>query len=128
WRAPRTMQGLITRALRGFGKLVLDPALKRLREQIGAPQVLDSVAAAALNLGVWPQWFRPPAPDDPPRARMCGFVFDAAGPSSPLSDEVRSFLDAGPPPVVAGFGSAASLHAADRYRAIAAACTKIGSR
>jgi UDP:flavonoid glycosyltransferase YjiC (YdhE family) len=82
---------------------------------------------AALNLGVWPEWFRPPAPDDPPHAHLCGFVF-GNHPSQPLPFKVESFLAGGEAPVVAAFGSAASLHAADRYRAVANACQKLGRR
>ena len=59
---------------------------------------------------------------------MCGFVFDTVGASQPLPRNVESFLAAGDAPVVAGFGSAASLHAADRYRVVADACETLGRR
>ena len=129
WRAPRMVQGALTVVLRGLGEIVLRQALRRLAVEVGAPLVPDVVPAADLNLGVWPEWFRPPAPDDPPRARMCGFVYDHVDASQqPLPRDVESFLAAGDLPVVAGFGSAASLHAADRYRAVASACEKLRKR
>src|SRR5262249_61288437 len=37
-------------------------------------------------------------------------------------------LAAGDAPVIAGFGSAASLHAAERYRTVADACRQLGRR
>ena len=128
WRAPRIVQGALTVALRGMGELVLRQALRRLAFEIGAPEVPGVVPNADLNLGVWPEWFRPPAPDDPPQARTCGFVFDTVDPSQPLPRNVESFLAAGDAPVVVGFGSAASLHAAERYRVVADACEKLGRR
>ena len=128
WRAPRVVQGALTVALRGAGERLLRPVLRRLAVEIGVAKLPDILPPADLNLGVWPEWFRPPAPDDPPRARMCGFVFDLVDASQPLPDDVESFLAAGDAPVVAGFGSAASLHAADRYRAVAEACERLGRR
>ncbi len=128
WRAPRVVQGALTAVLRRLSEIVLRRALPPLAAEIGAPKVPGVVPAPDLNLGVWPEWFRPPAPDDPPRARMCGFAFDPVGPSQPLPRAVESFLAAGEAPIVAGFGSAASLHAAERYRAVAEACETLGRR
>ncbi|HVN86516.1 MAG TPA: glycosyltransferase [Candidatus Binatia bacterium] len=127
WRAPRMVQAALTVALRGLGDLTLRHALRRLALAVGAG-VRDVVPIPDLNLGVWPEWFRTPAPDDPPRARLCGFVFDPVGASQPIPTDVARFLAAGAAPVVAGFGSAASLHAADRYRVVADACEILGRR
>jgi rhamnosyltransferase subunit B len=111
--------------MRAMAAIVLRRTLYKLAFEIEAP-VVDNMRCAALNLGVWPEWFRPPTLDDPPRAHMCGFVF--APSSQPLPSSVESFIACGEPPIVAGFGSAASLHATDRYRAIAHACNKLGRR
>jgi UDP:flavonoid glycosyltransferase YjiC (YdhE family) len=127
WRTPRIVQGALTTAIRGISWIVLRQALRRLAVEIGAPTV-DTMRVAELNLGVWPEWFRPPASDDPPRSRMCGFVFDNVDASQPLPPNVESFLAAGDSPVVASFGSAASLHATDRYLAVASACRRLGQR
>ena len=127
WRAPRIIQGALTTAIRGISWIVLRQVLRRLAVEIGAPTV-DTMRVAELNLGVWPEWFRPPASDDPPRSRMCGFVFDNVDASEPLPANVESFLAAGDSPIIASFGSAASLHATDRYVAIASACGKLGRR
>ena len=127
WRAPRIVQGALTTAIRGMSGVVLSRALRRLAADIGAP-IGDTMPVAELNLGVWPEWFRPPASDDPPHSRMCGFVFDKIDASQPLPPDVESFLAAGDSPVVASFGSAVSLHATDRYLAVANACGRLGRR
>jgi rhamnosyltransferase subunit B len=127
WRAPRFWQGMLTIAMRPVINVSFGAKLRRLARSIDTP-FIDTIRAADLNLGVWPEWFRAPAPDDPPRSRMCGFVFNDAATSPPLSPEVEAFLTSGAPPIVAAFGSAASLHAADRYRAVAAACIRLGRR
>jgi rhamnosyltransferase subunit B len=121
------VQSALTIGVRGVGRIMFRWALRRLAVEINAP-VTDSIKAADLNLGVWPEWFCPPAPDDPPRSRMCGFVFDIVNASAPIAPDIQTFLAAGDAPVVVGFGSAASLHAADRYRAVAKACEKLGRR
>ena len=128
WRAPRVVQGALTVAMRGIGGMAMRPLLRRLATRMGAPRVGDIVRAADLNVGVWPEWFRAPAPDDPPRSRSSGFVFDTGAAAAPLPPDLASFLAGGDPPVIAAFGSAASLHAADRYRAVASACEKLGRR
>jgi rhamnosyltransferase subunit B len=103
------------------------PKLRRLAAVIDAP-VIDTIRTAELNLGVWPEWFRAPAPDDPPRSRMCGFVFNNTAKSPPLPPDVEAFLAVREAPIVAAFGSAASIRAADRYRAVADACAKLSCR
>jgi rhamnosyltransferase subunit B len=128
WRAPRLLQGALTVGLRGMSNLVLRRALRRLASDVGAPVMPGGVPTADLNLGVWPDWFRPPAPDDPPQAQLCGFVYDGAGPWQSIPAHIESFLAAGDAPVVVGFGSAASLFAAERYRLVAEACARVGRR
>jgi UDP:flavonoid glycosyltransferase YjiC (YdhE family) len=128
WRAPRVVQGALSVALRGIGEALLRQVLRRLAIAIGASIPAGAMPDPDLNLGTWPEWFRPPAADDPPRARMCGFVYDVVDAPQPLPADVDAFLAGGDPPVVAGFGSAASLHAAERYRAVADACERLGRR
>src|SRR5271154_4358547 len=127
WRAPRIVQGALTTGIRGISWAVLSRALRRLAAEIRAP-IGNTIRVPELNLGVWPQWFRPSASDDPPRSQMCGFVFDKIDTSQPLPLNVESFLAAGDSPVIASFGSAASLHATDRYLAVASACERLGRR
>jgi len=128
WRAPRIVQSALTVAVRRVGGAVLRRTVRRLARELGAPMVADIIREADLNLGVWPEWFRATAPDDPPHSRTCGFVFDAVDAAAPLPPELETFLASGDAPVIAGFGSAASLHGADRYRAVASACDRLGLR
>jgi rhamnosyltransferase subunit B len=132
WRAPRLLQGWLTVAMRAVMTPVFARAARALAAELGVPVGRDPVAAIALgaqqNLGLWPDWFRPPVPDDPPRAATCGFVFDAVDAPAVLAPEVEEFLAAGDAPVVAGFGSAASLHGEVRFRAVALACRRLGLR
>jgi rhamnosyltransferase subunit B len=128
WRAPRVVQSALTVALRAGAEAVLRRALRRVAAEIGAPALPGAVPDADLHLGVWPAWFRPPAPDDPPHATMCGFVLDSADAWDPLPADLETFLTAGDAPVVAAFGSAASLFAADRYRTVGDACERLGRR
>ena len=65
--------GLVDEAIRGISWVALSQAPRRLAAEIGAP-IGDAMRVAELNLGVWPEWFRPPASDDPPYSRTCGFV------------------------------------------------------
>src|SRR5215472_5623746 len=126
WRTPRIVQSALTTVVRSATGVARRRALRTLALEIGAP-VIDNVLSADLNLGAWPAWFRPPTPDDPPRSQMCGFVFGDNAPQ-PVSAEVESFLTIGEAPVVAGFGSAASLHGAEHYSMVANACEKLGRR
>ncbi len=89
WRAPRAVQGALSVALRRLGEAVLRRALRPLSVASGAPVRAGVVPDADLNLGVWPEWFRPSAPDDPPHAKMCGFVFDAVDAVQPLARDAR---------------------------------------
>jgi hypothetical protein len=77
WRAPRIVQSALTVAVRRVGGVVLRRNVRRLARELRAPMVPDIIHEADLNLGVWPEWFRATAPDDPPHSRTCGFVFDA---------------------------------------------------
>jgi rhamnosyltransferase subunit B len=127
WRAPWPLQAWLTVALRGIGGPLMRRALGRLAGELGAPQVPDPVRVADLNVGVWPDWFRPLQADDPPRTQLSGFVY-GEGRAAAVAPQVAEFLRAGAAPVVVGFGSAARLHAADRYRTVAEVCRRLRRR
>ena len=129
-RLPRIVQSWQSAATSLAIGMTLGRSLQRLAGELGigitADIMRDSARRAALNVGLWPDWLRGPSPDDPPRAVPCGFAFDPI--DAPVSGDVERFLRAGTPPVVVGFGSAFILHAADRFRAAALACERIGRR
>lgn len=83
-----------------------------------------------LNLGLWSPAFRPPARDDPPQGRICGFCWfdNAAEPP----DALASFLDeadaANDPPIVFTLGTAAVHHPGRYFRTAARAAELLGRR
>lgn len=79
-----------------------------------------------LNLCLFPDWFAP-SQSGWPETCAVGFPLWDAGDSTPLSDEVESFLAAGDAPVVFTPGSA-NKQAADFFRTAVAACNLIGRR
>lgn len=57
-------------------------------------------------VGLFPEWFAPPAPDWPPQVRLTNFpLWDESEVREP-SAELEKFLDEGPPPVAFTAGSA----------------------
>jgi UDP:flavonoid glycosyltransferase YjiC (YdhE family) len=106
---------------------LIGPALNGLRGELGLPPVRRSfdgyIHSPQLTVGLFPEWYCPIAPDWPPQTRLTGFpLYDEQDVSS-LSDEVREFLAAGPPPVVFTPGSAMT-HAGPQFAAVAEACGK----
>jgi rhamnosyltransferase subunit B len=68
-----------------------------------------------------------PQPDWPVHTHLTGFV-NYNGSASPMSDELRQFLDAGDPPVVFTLGSSAVSVAGNFYEESAAAAARLGRR
>ncbi len=96
-------------ALNAFRKDVgLGPVHGIFRQYIHSPQRV---------IGLFPDWFAPPAADWPVQVRLTGFpLYDERG-VTPISPDLRAFLDAGPPPIAFTFGSA-MWHAHEFARAI----------
>jgi rhamnosyltransferase subunit B len=110
---------------------LIGPELNGLRRELGLAPVRRSFAgyihSPQLTIGLFPEWYCPVAPDWPPQTRLTGFpLYDEQDVSS-LSDEVREFLAAGPPPIVFTPGSAMT-HAGPQFAAVAEACRKSGRR
>jgi UDP:flavonoid glycosyltransferase YjiC (YdhE family) len=125
------------RAGHALGRFVisrqLDRPLNRLRRARGLPPVrhvlLERMFEGRANLGLWSPAFRPPASDDPPGARVCGFTWmDGAAPDPELAERFDAFIAAGPPPVVFTLGTSAVHVAGGFYDAAAEACRRLGCR
>lgn len=100
----------------------LSTTLTRFRRELGLPDhrryLKEWIHSADRILGLFPKWYAE-APDWPGHFQQTGFVQeDAAG---ELSDDLRKWLDAGPPPVVFTFGSA-MIHGAPLFRGAVDAC------
>jgi len=78
-------------------------------------------------IGLFPEWFAPPAADWLPQTRLTGFPLADGRAARPLPDELRSWIDGGEAPVVFTFGSAMT-HAHALFAASAAACQRLGCR
>ncbi len=95
-------------------RLIIDPiaapAVNELRRELGLPRVrslLDQwIHSPDLTIGLFPDWFAPPASDWPRQVRLTGFpLFDRIG-LEPTPPDLLHFLDDGPPPIVFTAGSA----------------------
>ena len=65
--------------------LTLAPELNRFRAELGLAPVHGIIDqwwhSPARIIGLFPDWFAPPAPDWPPQTRLTGFpLYDGAGP------------------------------------------------
>lgn len=103
--------------------------VNRFRQSLGLPGIQQFWTwwfETDLNLCLFPDWFAPSQPGWP-ETRAVGFPLWDAGDSTPLSDEVESFLAAGDSPVVFTPGSA-NKQAADFFRTAVAACKRLGLR
>jgi UDP:flavonoid glycosyltransferase YjiC (YdhE family) len=105
--------------------------LQDFRSQIGLPPSRDPFLrakfTAGLVLAMFSEQFAKPQPDWPEQTRQTGFAFFDQHAKQPVTDahrqvtdSIRSFLDAGPRPVVFTLGSAA-VHAAGDFFHVSAA-------
>jgi UDP:flavonoid glycosyltransferase YjiC (YdhE family) len=99
-------------------------------KKLGLPQEIgcidDVFGKAFLNLGLWSKNLRNSAIDDPPCAKICGFVRDEHIKDwQEVPDAITQLFEGEKKPVVVGLGSTASLHGSNIYHATSEACKKI---
>jgi UDP:flavonoid glycosyltransferase YjiC (YdhE family) len=145
-----TLHPLVSRTVMRLGRwktASLPKAINKLRADVGLPTssahpLFEGQHSPTLVLALFSRVLADPQPDWPPHTRITGFPFydrrdragdqaDAAattGVGSGLSPELRSFLDAGEPPIVFTLGSSAIWVAADFYRESIAAAQALGQR
>ena len=113
-RRAQSQQGFDLIALRLTDPLIVGP-LNALRAELGLGPVRDVLRTWAhspdLCVCLFPEWFAAPQPDWPTCAVTTDFPLDDGG--GEPSEELRAFVEAGPPPVVFTAGSA--MHHAGRY-------------
>lgn len=109
---------------------ITDPPINDARASIGLPPLRDAFLThatdAPLVLGLWSPVFRPPAPDDPPNARICGFTWFDGLADAPA--DVARFLDEGQPPLVFTLGTSVVHHAGELFHHAAEAARRLGRR
>lgn len=131
---PRWWAKVYKRASRLTARLIVDRRINALAKSLGFPPRRDVFFHEALgghaNLALWSRHFRPPATDDPPHGRICGFCyFDADSAQSSASDaSLQAFLDAGEPPVVFTLGSSVVHNPGQFYHLAASVCQQLGRR
>ena len=127
---PRPVGSLYWAAIDAFGYLLVCGPLNRLRAALGLGPVwrlFQWWLSPELVVGLFPPWYAAPQPDWPARLRLAGFGRYDGGRGGDLADDVRSFCQAGPPPIAFTFGTGMT-HGAAFFRAAAVACESLGAR
>ena len=127
---PLWLRSLQAQCMHFFMNIAFKYSLKPLCKKLSLPQEIgcldDVFGKAILNLGFWSNILRGSAIDDPPRAKICGFVRDEHIKDwQDVPDEINVLFEGEKKPVVVGLGSTASLHGYTIYDAAAKACNKI---
>ncbi len=127
---PRPVGQLYWAAIDTFAYLLVGGPLNRLRATVGlrsVRRVFQWWLSPELVVGLFPHWYAAPQSDWPAGLRLAGFAHYDGGRDGDLADDVRSFCEAGPPPVAFTFGTGMA-HGAALFRAAAAACELLGIR
>jgi UDP:flavonoid glycosyltransferase YjiC (YdhE family) len=128
--APPPVGRLYWAALDAVGYLVVGGPLNRLRSTLGlrpVRRVFRWWLSPELIIGLFPPWYAAPQPDWPARLQLAGFGRYDGDLGGDLADDIRSFCQAGPPPVAFTLGTGMT-HGAAFFRAAAAACELLGAR
>lgn len=133
YRRPLLQVGMA--AGRWYTNRTIDPPLNAARRELGLPPirsaVFDTAFSGSVNLGLWPEVFRVPAPDDPPRTVAVGFPRWPAGDlHAPLPEPIERFLsNDAPTPVLAITLGTTAVHQGHAVIAAALdACSLLGVR
>lgn len=133
WAEPLRMNRLTHKLVEnafGLGDL---PAANHWRGKLGLkPIVAKGVAQYLRDSGI-PFWFgfSPailPCPDDWPKSHQVVGFWRKPAAGQPLAEELRAFLDAGEPPVFAGFGSTQDPQSKALLELVLEAISRVGCR
>ncbi len=121
-------------ALKLGERFVLDrtafPDLNRFRAELGlepARGLMSWWHSPQKNICLFPEWFASKQADWPPHTELTDFPLWDDREDQPLPEQVRTFLDAGDPPIVFTPGSA-NIFGRDFFQAATDACMKLGRR
>jgi UDP:flavonoid glycosyltransferase YjiC (YdhE family) len=108
-------------------------AFKAFRRRLGLPvpddwNVIDARRSPHLNLGLASRHYVEPREDWPDGYRLVGFTHWSGPGGGELPDDVRAFLDAGPPPVVVTLGTSGASARPELFERAAAALSELGLR
>lgn len=110
---------------------LLGRPVNRLRARLGLPRVhrmmREWIHSPDRVIGLFPDWFAPPQDDWPEQTVLTGFPLYDAGKQTPLSPQLRSFLDEGAPPL-AFFTGTGVRHAGAFFDTAIEICRSTGRR
>lgn len=90
--------------------------------------VLEGQHSPHLVLALFSSVLAKPQPDWPPKVAVTGpILYNGAG-NAPLAEDLRTFLDAGDPPIVFTLGTSAVFSAGSFYEVSAAVAERLGRR
>ena len=108
--APMIAKKMIWRIGNGMMDSIIAPPLNALRGELGLSPVRNVLRdywhSPALTIGLFPDWFGRPQPDWPPQLRLTGFPLYDEPDVTPISAELKEFLNDGDPPITFTPGSA----------------------
>jgi rhamnosyltransferase subunit B len=127
---PKALVQLFWRALDLMGDRLIGPDLNRLRKaQALKPirRIFSNWLSPELVVGMFPEWYGPPASDWPKQVRLSGFpMFDGAM-FQIFPPALRQFLEEGEPPVAITFGTG-MMNVAKVYSETVEACRSLNMR
>jgi len=125
---PRVMKTLLD----AMKKQYEAKALTSFREEIGVADygnpIFEGQYSPTCVLALFSGIFGPRQPDWPLQTHITGFCFYDGRHEQPMSAELLSFLDAGPPPIVFTLGSTAVWVARDFFNESIEAAKQLGER
>lgn len=131
-RLPASLQSLMAKALgRFFLERLIAPGANRFRSELGLPPA-KGIATEWLYspdcvIGLFPDWFAPPAVDWPTQLIQTGFVSHESFDSLSLPVECRSFLEEGDAPIAFTPGSG-NKHATQFFEVAVKSCQELNQR
>jgi rhamnosyltransferase subunit B len=104
WTPLWARKALLTGIDRGLLDATCAKPLNRLRASLGLPPVRSVMRrwlhSPDLTIGAFPDWLAAPQPDWPASAVVTGFLRWRDPAAAALPEEIQTFLEAGPPPLV----------------------------
>ncbi|HSU65309.1 MAG TPA: nucleotide disphospho-sugar-binding domain-containing protein [Tepidisphaeraceae bacterium] len=128
---PVWMRRMQIRLIDRMADSMILPSLNSFRRELGLAPVRRALTRYMHSpqrvIGLFPDWFAPPAPDWPAQTRLTGFPLFDESETERLSEELLRFLEAGDPPMAFTPGSA--MWSGHQFLAEAArSCERLGRR
>lgn len=109
---------------------LIGPGLNAFRAELGLPpisRIVHWMSSPQKILGLFPDWYCPPASDWPRQSELLGFPLFDGETGEGLPADVEAFLAGGDPPILFTPGSP-HAHADYFFRSAVEACRRLGKR